>query len=620
MTVRYWKLMISGVITTLIFAALSSISLGMTVPLFDYVFGLMHKDNTYNTFGEFYNRFYSSTAQFFSQSDFSDLFSSEHLGLLLESYKDLLSHTDQMLLLFLIGITMIILIVIKNSFYYVNRIIFATLRGKVIYQLRNKLFRKYLDLSLTFFRKITIGDSQVRLTSDANIVSNLFIRSFFGSLRDVALIIVNVTIALLINCKLFLYTAVIVPVVSILISFLGKKVKKYSKRIQKIYGILFSKIEEVFNGFKIVKSFSKEDFEFKRFITHNFKFYKSWRRAQIYQALSVPLSEINGTLVGIVVLIIGGKMVLDNPTEFTFGSFMFFMLAVFSILHPVKNITKAYIEIKKAMVSLERIYEVLDTVSEISERPDAVSISEFKDSIKISSLRFSYNNDGNVLSDINIEIKKGEQIALVGSSGSGKTTLVNLIERFYNPDEGIIAIDGINIKDIKISDLHNLFGTVTQESILFNDTIFNNISYGSNKKVSAEDVKKAARIAYADEFIDKLPAGYDTLLSPKGSNLSGGQKQRLCIARAIVGDPPILIFDEATSALDSESEKNVQKAIDRATKDRTVIVIAHRLSTILNSDRIVVMEDGRILEIGTHEELLDSSSKYKFLYDLQFDK
>ncbi|HMA76139.1 MAG TPA: ABC transporter ATP-binding protein, partial [Candidatus Krumholzibacteriaceae bacterium] len=599
MTVRYWKLMISGVITTLIFAALSSISLGMTVPLFDYVFGLMHKDNTYNTFGEFYNRFYSSTAQFFSQSDFSDLFSSEHLGLLLESYKDLLSHTDQMLLLFLIGITMIILIVIKNSFYYVNRIIFATLRGKVIYQLRNKLFRKYLDLSLTFFRKITIGDSQVRLTSDANIVSNLFIRSFFGSLRDVALIIVNVTIALLINCKLFLYTAVIVPVVSILISFLGKKVKKYSKRIQKIYGILFSKIEEVFNGFKIVKSFSKEDFEFKRFITHNFKFYKSWRRAQIYQALSVPLSEINGTLVGIVVLIIGGKMVLDNPTEFTFGSFMFFMLAVFSILHPVKNITKAYIEIKKAMVSLERIYEVLDTVSEISERPDAVSISEFKDSIKISSLRFSYNNDGNVLSDINIEIKKGEQIALVGSSGSGKTTLVNLIERFYNPDEGIIAIDGINIKDIKISDLHNLFGTVTQESILFNDTIFNNISYGSNKKVSAEDVKKAARIAYADEFIDKLPAGYDTLLSPKGSNLSGGQKQRLCIARAIVGDPPILIFDEATSALDSESEKNVQKAIDRATKDRTVIVIAHRLSTILNSDRIVVMEDGRILEIGT---------------------
>ena len=612
--------MISGVITTLIFAALSSISLGMTVPLFDYVFGLMHKDNTYNTFGEFYNRFYSSTAQFFSQSDFSDLFSSEHLGLLLESYKDLLSHTDQMLLLFLIGITMIILIVIKNSFYYVNRIIFATLRGKVIYQLRNKLFRKYLDLSLTFFRKITIGDSQVRLTSDANIVSNLFIRSFFGSLRDVALIIVNVTIALLINCKLFLYTAVIVPVVSILISFLGKKVKKYSKRIQKIYGILFSKIEEVFNGFKIVKSFSKEDFEFKRFITHNFKFYKSWRRAQIYQALSVPLSEINGTLVGIVVLIIGGKMVLDNPTEFTFGSFMFFMLAVFSILHPVKNITKAYIEIKKAMVSLERIYEVLDTVSEISERPDAVSISEFKDSIKISSLRFSYNNDGNVLSDINIEIKKGEQIALVGSSGSGKTTLVNLIERFYNPDEGIIAIDGINIKDIKISDLHNLFGTVTQESILFNDTIFNNISYGSNKKVSAEDVKKAARIAYADEFIDKLPAGYDTLLSPKGSNLSGGQKQRLCIARAIVGDPPILIFDEATSALDSESEKNVQKAIDRATKDRTVIVIAHRLSTILNSDRIVVMEDGRILEIGTHEELLDSSSKYKFLYDLQFDK
>lgn len=284
----------------------------------------------------------------------------------------------------------------------------------------------------------------------------------------------------------------------------------------------------------------------------------------------------------------------------------------------MKELTKAYTEIRRALVSLTRVFDILNIEPTIKESVNAVSKADFTKSLKIENLSFSYDNK-KILKNINLEIFKGEKIALVGKSGGGKTTLVNLIERFYDPQEGGISIDGTDLRDIKIKDLHDLFGTVTQESILFNETVENNIRYGSNKTLSLEDVKKAAEIAYADEFINDLEDGYATMLSPKASNLSGGQRQRLCIARSIVGNPPILIFDEATSSLDSEAEQKVQKAIEMATKDRTVIIIAHRLSTILSSDRIVVIDSGEIIGIGTHKELLGSNAKYKMLYDIQFN-
>jgi len=614
-----WKLMIAGLFTMMIFALLSGISVTMAVPLFDYVFGTKRVSGEINKFSVFSDKLGSALSDFISKLNFSNIFDSSIYNSFLEALKSLLSVTDPYLLLMMIGFGMIILIVLKNLFFYLNKIIFVSLRGRTIEHIRNLMFRKYLDLSMNFYKDHKIGDLQVRLTSDVSIVSDLFIQSFFGGMRDFALVIIYISIALFINPRLFIYVIIIVPVFALSISYIGGKIKKYSKRIQKTYSAIYSKIEEVFNGIKIVKSYSKEDYELKRFSEENHNFYVSWLKSHLYQSLNIPLSEFNGTVTGVVVLIIGGKMVLDGDSGLTFGGFTAFLFAIFSILHPMKELTKYYTEIRRALVSLNRVFDILNLEPTIKESPAAVGKNDFNQSLVIKDLSFCYDSK-KILKNVNIEISKGEKIAIVGVSGGGKTTLVNLIERFYDPNEGSISIDGTDIKDIRLKDLHDLFGTVTQESILFNDTVENNIMYGSNKALTFEDVKKAAEIAYADEFIQNLDNGYHTMLSPKASNLSGGQRQRLCIARAIVGNPPILIFDEATSSLDSEAEQNVQKAIEMATKDRTVIVIAHRLSTILNSDRIVVVDKGEILGVGTHKELLENNEKYKKLYEIQFNE
>lgn len=612
-----WKLMVAGLFTMLIFAVLSGISVTMAVPLFDYVFGSKRVSDEIKTFAEFSEKFSSSISGLFSQLSFSNLFDRNIYDAFLDSIKSILAFTDPYLLLMIISVGMIVLIVLKNSFFYLNKIIFVSLRGKTIEYIRNLILKKYLQLSLKFFKENKIGDLQVRVTSDASIVSDLFIQSFFGSLRDITLIIIYVFIALFINPKLFLYIILIVPVFAFAISYIGGKIKKYSKRIQKSYSAIFSKMEEVFNGIKIVKSYSKEDHEIQKFADENRNFYNSWLKSHLYQAVNTPLSEFNGTLTGVIVLLIGGGMVLEPDSALSFGAFSAFLFAIFSILHPMKELTKYYTEIRRAMVSLSRIFEIMNIEPDLKESSDPIELTTFNDQIRISGVSFSYDT-GKVLNNINLDIRKGEKIAIVGVSGGGKSTLVNLIERFYDPNEGSIKIDGTDIRLIRLKDLHNLFGTVTQESILFNDTVENNIRYGSNKDITFEDVKKAAKIAYADEFVERLDNGYQTMLSPKASNLSGGQRQRLCIARAVVGDPPILIFDEATSSLDSQAEQKVQKAIEMATKDRTVIVIAHRLSTILKSDRIVVIDKGEISGIGTHDELLKTNEKYQMLYNIQF--
>jgi len=601
----------------LIFALLSGVSITMAVPLFDYVFGSKRISDEIKTFAQFSEGISGAFGKFFSEITFTGIFDKGHFNLLIDSLKNVLSVTDPYLLLMVISFGMIILIVTKNLFYYINKITFVSLRGRTIESIRNILFRKYLDLSMSFYKDHKIGDLQVRLTSDVTIVSDLFIQSFFGSLRDFTLILIYVFIALFINPQLFLYIVIIVPIFAFTISYIGGKIKKYSKRIQRTYSSLYSKMEEVFNGIKIVKSYSKEDHEMERFGRENHNFYVSWLKSHLYQSVNVPLSEFNGTLTGVVVLLIGGRLVLDPDSGLTFGAFTAFLFAVFSILHPMKELTKYYTEIRRALVSLGRIFEILNMEPAITEADNAVEKKDFRTSLKVENLNFSYNEQ-KVLKDIDLEIFKGEKIAIVGVSGGGKTTLVNLIERFYDPSGGSIKIDGTDLRDIKLKNLHDLFGTVTQESILFNDTVENNIRYGSNKNITLEDVKKAAKIAYADEFIEKLENGYETVLSPKASNLSGGQRQRLCIARAIVGDPPVLIFDEATSSLDSEAEQNVQKAIEMATKDRTVIVIAHRLSTVLNSDRIVVIDNGKISGIGKHNELLETNTTYRKLCSIQF--
>ena len=613
---KYWISFLWGTICLLGYAVFSGISVMMAIPLLDYVFKTPDRIIKYNELVPFLKAVGSVFSQYFTTHGFS--INKESLSPYLNQLKDVLSHSDPNMLLWIIGISVLLMIFFKNLFFFGRNVFFATLRGKTIRDIRNKMFEKYLYQSLMYLNKNKVGDSLVRMVSDIQIVSNFFINSFFDLFQSLLLLFVYLRIALFLNLKLFLITLLIVPLFGILISYIGNKIKKYAKRIQKQSSKMFSNVEEVLNGIKIVKLFSREQYELKKFKDINNKHYKFWKKSSIYNAFNVPISELNGTLIGIIILIVGGKEVLNPNISFSFGAFTSFLLAVFSALHPLKVITRTYTGIRKAMVSVNRIFEVLNAKNQITEPENSIAKKDFNNDIQLKNVTFSYGNKP-VLKDLNLILKKGEKVAIVGKSGSGKTTLINLLTRMFDPTEGEIKIDGINLKDIKISDLRSLFGVVTQEPILFNLKIEDNIKYGTLKDVTLDDVKKAAKIAYADEFIEKFPKKYSHILDNKAVNISGGQKQRLCIARAIVGNPPILVFDEATSSLDTESEKRVQEALEEAQKNRTVIVIAHRLSTILSSDKILVMENGKIICTGKNEELLKNCPEYQNLYNLQFD-
>ncbi len=616
----HWNYLVSGLFFMLGFALFSGTSVTLAIPLMDNVFKSSSDKILYNNVESFFVAIQNSITQFTAtHGSLFQMTNKEAIEPLLDDLNTVMLHTDSHLLLWIICGAMIGIIILKNIFFYGQRVLFANLRGRTIKDIRALIYKKYLYQSLAFFNENKVGDSLVRMVSDVKIIGNFFVNSLFNSLREFLLIFIFAWIALILNPRLFLISLVLLPIFSFVVHFLGNKIKKYSKRIQQQTSNMFSNVEEKLNSMRIVKAFSREQHEMIKFEEINNKHFKFWMKSRLYHAFNVPLSELNSVITGVVVLLIGGYQVLDPNVNFSFGSFITFMLAIFSMLHPMKAITKAYANIRKAMVSVERISEILNRESEIIESASQIEMKSFEKLIEYKKVSFSYNESEKVLQDISFTINKGEKIALVGSSGSGKTTMVNLLERMYDTSSGEIFIDNNNILDIKLQDLRTLMGTVTQESILFGDTIANNIRYGTLKEITQEEIAKAAKIAYADEFIDSLPNQYKTLLNTRASNLSGGQRQRLCIARAIVADPPILIFDEATSALDTEAEMKVQKAIEQATKNRTVIVIAHRLSTILSSDKIVVMDEGKIVGIGKHNELIETCDRYKTLYKLQFD-
>lgn len=619
---HYWFL-IFGFFCMFFYAVFSGASITMAIPFFDYVFDPGKDVIDYYAFGSFWEAVSSTTQNFFTHQEQSTLLyrifgRASDLPVLLSEYKDIMARTDSFLLLKLICIAMFFIILFKNTFYYLNRLMFTNLRGRTIEDVRNMIFDKYLNQSYRFFTMNKPGDSLVRMVSDVQIVSDLFIYSLFNALRDLILILVYVRIAIFLNPRLFLISMVILPVCSILMNLLGRKIKKYARRIQSQFSDMYSNVEEVLNSMKIVKAFSKEKFENEKFKKINSRFFKLWRKSEIYLGMNVPISEMNGVLTGIIVLLIGGTEVLSGTGDFTLGDFSAFLFAMFSILHPLKTITKAYADIKKAMVSLDRISEVVNEKNDIIECQNPIPKSGFNSDIKLKNVSFEYLPEMKVLKNISLKISKGEQVALVGRSGSGKTTLINLLMRMYDVSQGEILIDDIPITKLKIADLRKLFGMVTQESILFTETVANNIAYGFKEAHHHEKIRKAAQIAYADEFIRNFPDGYNEILHGKGAGISGGQRQRICIARAIVDDPPILIFDEATSSLDTESEHFVQLAINQATKDRTVIVIAHRLSTVLKADKIIVMDNGEVVGCGKHIELLDKCNLYRQLYNIQF--
>lgn len=606
-----------GIITMVFFALFSGATITLLAPLFDYVFTNLDREVLYTNPGDITSALVAETSNIWHSSEFT-LFSKSSLEMLLNGYKSVFENSAPLQLLYLVLTIIFAVLILKNIFYMLNKYSFTALKSKAIRDIRNEIYESYMRQSIAFFNKNRVGDSIVRMVNDVNVISDLYITSIFNILRDVLTVVIFVLIALFINPKLFLMSLAIIPIFSYFVSHLGKKIKKYAKRIQNQASMLFSNIEEVLSSMKIVKAFSREKYEFGRMSKINDTYMKLQIKSQIYAALSVPLSELTSISTGIVVILLGANMIVGGDSDFSLGSFTAFLGAVFSMLHPLKVLTKAYTDFKKANVSLDRVAEVIHLEQEIVEDANPVGKKSFTDKIELSNVVFGYSKNVPVINDVSFVINRGESIGIVGSSGSGKSTIINLINRLYDYQSGSITIDGVPITKIKTSDLRALFGLVTQDSILFSETIANNIAYGAREDVTREEVRAAAEIAYATEFIDKIEHGFDHMLETKGSDLSGGQKQRICIARAVIGNPPILIFDEATSALDTDSENNVQIAIEKATKNKTVIMIAHRLSTIIGCDKIIVMEQGKVVGIGTNSELLISCDRYKDLYNLQF--
>jgi ABC-type multidrug transport system fused ATPase/permease subunit len=615
---RYWYYVVGGIFTMILYAVMNGVSITMVVPVLDVVLKPRESVPLITSVKGLSNAVMERLNHFFSiEFRITDLQSIKQSGLL-NDLKEILFSADPYIVLQSISVLVISLFIIKNLFYYLNRFMFTNLRGRTVRDIRILMFGKYLSQSLAFFNQNKVGDSQVRMDNDVTIVSNEFISNLFIVLRDLMVMFSCMIVAYLMNPRLFFISLLITPIFAVSVSYIGKKIKKYAKKIQMHYSDMFTHVEEALNSMRIVKAFSKEDFELNSYRTINNRYRRLWQKVEMYSGLNIPISEISSAIIGVVLLLIAGKEMLSSQSSFTMGEFTAFLIAIFATLHPLKTLTKAYAELKKALVSLERISYIINFKPEIVEAENPVSKTNFTDRLTVDKVGFHYSTTDLVLSDISFEIRKGERVAIIGGSGSGKTTLVNLFNRMYDYTEGEIKIDGIPIKNIRLKDLRGLFGVVPQDSQLFSNTISFNIQYGNQQPLEENQVIEAARIAYADEFIEKYPDKYNQLLQTKGSDLSGGQKQRLCIARAIAADPPILIFDEATSALDTDSEKKVQEAISRATENRTVIMIAHRLSTVLDAEKIIVLEAGKIVGIGSHEELSKCCPRYQQLYNLQF--
>ena len=483
--------------------------------------------------------------------------------------------------------------------------------------LRTDLFRKIQSMSLTFYKSKSTGELISRVMNDVAAVRNAnvdLIKNFF---RQVLTLIALLIVLFKRDWQLALFACVTVPFSAVLIDRVGKKIRVLTKRSQEKQADLSTFMVESFSGSRIVKSFNMEEQETKRFRKQLHKLYAlSMKKVKASELVS-PLIEWLGSLGVAAIIYVGGLRVISG--RLTPGDFFSFMAALMMMYNPIRRLTKVNTAYQSAMAAAERIFEVLDMEPDIKDAPDAVEVKGINSSIRFEHVWFAYPDDPEhwILSDIDLEISKGEILAIVGESGAGKTTLVDLIPRFYDPVKGAVLLDGIDLRRIQLVSLRSLVGIVTQEVILFNDTISNNILYG-RPDASFDDVVKAARVAYAHDFIESLPQGYQTMIGERGARLSGGEKQRIAIARAVLKDPPVLILDEATSALDAQSERIVQNAMDRLMEGRTVFVIAHRLATIRRAHKIVVLDRGRIVEMGSHKELLDLEGMYSHFYYLQF--
>ena len=526
----------------------------------------------------------------------------------------LINDYGQTLTLLFIGLGLAFMTLLKTGAYFISSATVIPIRTGIVRDIRNQLYHKITSLPLGFFSEERKGDIIARMSGDVLEVESSIMASLDMLFKNPILIFAYFTTMMLVSWQLTLFTILFVPLMGWVMGRVGRRLKQKSKEAQALWSDTMSQVEETLGGLRIVKAFCAEDKMNRRFDRINSEYRENVRRVNTRQQMAHPMSEFLGTLMIVIVLWFGGMLVLGG-NGLSGPTFIYYMTILYSIINPLKDFAKAGYNIPKGLASMERIDKILMAENNIKERSDAVHISEFKDKIEFRDVSFRYGEKW-VLRHINLTVEKGKTIAIVGQSGGGKSTLVDLIPRYYDVQEGEVLIDGVNVKDMAIHDLRQLIGNVNQEAILFNDSFRNNIAFGV-AEATQEQIEAAARIANAHDFIMETEHGYDTNIGDRGSRLSGGQRQRISIARAILKNPPILILDEATSALDTESERLVQQALEHLMKTRTTVAIAHRLSTIKNADEICVIHEGRIVERGTHDQLLAMDGYYKKLNDMQ---
>ena len=519
-------------------------------------------------------------------------------------------------MLLLLGVFLVLMTLLKTASYFASSAAIIPLRTGIVRDLRTRMYDKVVSLPLGFFSKERKGDIIARMTGDVIEVENSIVTSLDMLIKNPIFIVIYFATLVYVSWEMTLFTICVAPVLGWIMGSVGRKLKAKSMVVQQKVGDTTSQMEETIGGLRVIKAFVAEKKMSARFRKCCDELRNAVMRVTMRQALAHPMSEFLGTCIIVIVLWFGGTLILSENSPISAAAFIYYLTMLYSIINPVKELSKASYSIPRGLASMERVDAILQAGNPITDGEKGVEPADMKDGIEFRNVTFSYDGERNVLKGIDLKIGKGKTVALVGQSGSGKSTMVDLIPRYYDVQQGEVTIDGVNVKDMKVKSLRSLIGNVNQEAILFNDTFYNNITFGV-ENATMEQVIEAAKIANAHDFIMETEKGYDTCVGDRGCLLSGGQRQRISIARAILKNPPILILDEATSALDTESERLVQEALERLMKTRTTIAIAHRLSTIKNADEICVMRDGEIVERGKHDELIGLDGVYKRLNDMQ---